>query len=75
MAPAWGYILSMDGFVATLLIIAMLATLGVLLLGLFSMARGGDFNRRNSNRFMRWRVVLQGTAIVLFLLLVLVMRG
>lgn len=65
----------MDGFVATLLIIAMLATLGVLLVGVISMALGGEFNRRNANRLMRWRVVLQGTAIALFLLLVLVMRG
>ncbi len=65
----------MNGFVATLMIVAMLATLGVLLFGLFSMARGGDFNRRNSNRLMRARVVLQGAAIILFLLLVLVMRG
>lgn len=65
----------MNGFIATLMIVAMVATLGVLLLGLFSMARGGEFNRRNSNRFMRWRVVLQGAAILLFLILVLVMRG
>jgi hypothetical protein len=65
----------MNGFIATLMIVAMVATLGVLLLGLFSMARGGEFNRRNSNRFMRWRVILQGAAILLFLLLVLVMRG
>ena len=65
----------MNGFVATLMIGAMLATLGVLLFGLFSMARGGDFNRRNSNRLMRARVLLQGAAIILFLLLVLVMRG
>ena len=65
----------MNGFVATLMIGAMLATLGVLLFGLFSMARGGDFNRRDSNRLMRARVLLQGAAIILFLLLVLVMRG
>jgi len=65
----------MNGFIATLMIVAMVATLGVLLLGLFSMAKGGEFNRRNSNRFMRWRVILQGAAILLFLILVLVMRG
>jgi hypothetical protein len=65
----------MNGFIATLMIVAMVATLGVLLFGLFSMARGGEFNRRNANRFMRWRVILQAAAILLFLLLVLVMRG
>jgi hypothetical protein len=65
----------MDGFIATLMIIAMVATLGVLLFGLFSMARGGEFNRRNSNRLMRLRVVFQGAAVLLFLILILVMRG
>lgn len=52
----------------TLVIVAMLATLGVLVLGVFSMARGGEFNRRNSNRLMRMRIVLQGAAIALFVL-------
>jgi hypothetical protein len=58
----------MDKFVFALLIIAMMITLGVLLLGLFSMARGGDFDKRNSNRFMRWRVIAQGIAILLFII-------
>ena len=58
----------MDGFVFILLIVAMALTLGVLLLGVFSMARGGEFDRRNANRFMRWRVVMQGIAILLFVI-------
>ena len=58
----------MDKFVFALLIFAMMITLGVLLLGLFSMARGGDFDKRNSNRFMRWRVIAQGIAILLFII-------
>jgi ABC-type glycerol-3-phosphate transport system permease component len=57
----------MDKFVFALLIVAMMITLGVLLLGLFSMARGGDFDKRNANRFMRWRVIAQGIAILLFI--------
>lgn len=56
------------GILFTLVIVAMLATLGVLVLGVFSMARGGEFNRRNSNRLMRMRIVLQGAAIALFVL-------
>jgi hypothetical protein len=58
----------MDKFVFILLIVAMALTLGVLLLGVFSMARGGEFDRRNANRFMRWRVVMQGVAILLFII-------
>ena len=45
---------------------AMLATLGVLFFGIFTMARGGDFNRKHSNRIMRARIVLQGLALLLF---------
>ncbi len=58
----------MDKFVFTLLVAAMVATLAVLFMGLFSMARGGEFAKRNSNRFMRWRVILQGLAILLFVI-------
>ena len=64
--------MSMDGFIATLLIVAMLATLGMLLVGLFSMARGGEFNRRNSNKLMRWRIICQAVALAIFALLMLV---
>ena len=48
-----------------LIAIAVFATLGALALGLISMARGGNFNARNSNRLMRLRVGLQFVAIVL----------
>lgn len=62
----------MDGFVFALLIAAMLATVGALFLGLFSMARGGDFDKRNANRFMRLRVICQGAAILLFIIFMMV---
>jgi hypothetical protein len=61
----------MSGVVAILLIVAMLATVGALFVGIFSMARGGEFNRKYGNTFMRWRVALQATAIILFIILVL----
>jgi hypothetical protein len=46
---------------------AMLATLGVLLAGVIGLARGDDPAR--GNVLMRWRVVLQAVALVLFLIL------
>ena len=49
----------------------MVATLGALALGLISMVRGGEFNAKHSNRFMRARVILQLAAIVLLGLLFL----
>lgn len=66
----------MNGAVFTLLIIALAIVVGVLFLGLFSMARGGEFNRKYGNMFMRFRVAAQLVAIVLVLILVFLMsRG
>lgn len=45
--------------------VASFAVLGILILGVGSFARGGEFNRRNSNRFMRWRLGAQFLAVVL----------
>ena len=54
-----------------LIVVAMVATLGALALRLISMVRGGEFNAKHSNRFMRARVILQLAAIVLLGLLFL----
>lgn len=56
----------MSNIFFTLTIIAMLITLAVLASGLFTMARGGEFNRRNANRIMRLRIVAQAVALALF---------
>ncbi len=50
----------------TLVIAAAMITLAVLVTGIFAMARGGEFNRKHSNRLMRLRVVAQGIALALF---------
>lgn len=46
----------------------MLATVGVLLAGVVGLARGGGDPMR-SNRLMRWRVLLQGGALLLFMIM------
>jgi hypothetical protein len=48
--------------------IALVAVLIVLLLGLWNMMRGGSANR--SQKFMRWRVILQFIAICIIMLAV-----
>jgi hypothetical protein len=66
----------MSGTVFTLLIIVLVLVVGILFLGLFSMARGGEFNRKYGNLFMRFRVAAQLLAVVLVLILVFLMsRG
>jgi hypothetical protein len=61
----------MDGFLVVLLIVALVATLGALFAGLLVMARGGEVSKKYSNVLMRWRVILQFTALVLLGLIML----
>jgi hypothetical protein len=66
------YLAGMTKFLMVLLLIAMLAVLGVLITGMVGVARGMDPAR--SNRLMRWRVILQGVALFIFVLLMLSRR-
>lgn len=66
------YITFMHYAFPILVLLAMLGALGVLALGVINMARGRDPHR--SNRLMQWRVVLQGLAILLFALVMLLSR-
>ncbi|MDX5350297.1 MAG: twin transmembrane helix small protein [Paracoccaceae bacterium] len=45
--------------------IACFVVLGILLFGIGSFAKGGEFNKRNANRIMRWRLGVQFVAVVL----------
>jgi len=48
------------------LIAAMLGALGVCLVGIIAMARGGNFNKKYGNKLMRARILLQLLALVVF---------
>jgi hypothetical protein len=61
----------MSGFLAFLLILAMGLTVLVLFVGIGSFAVGGKFNQKYSNKLMRMRVLMQGIAIILFALVML----
>ncbi len=68
------YFRVMKTFIIILLGIMMLATVGVLVAGLIGVARGGGDPRR-SNALMRWRVMLQAGALLLFLLLLSLLKS
>lgn len=55
----------MSALLPALIAVALLATLAALVFGVFTMARGGRFNARNSNHLMRLRVALQFAAVLL----------
>jgi hypothetical protein len=62
----------MDVFLIILLVLAMLATLGVLFMGVIGMARGDSPAR--ANKLMQNRILLQGAAIVIFTILLMMLR-
>ena len=55
----------MSAVLQALIVLAMLAVLCVLFIGVFAMVRGGEFNRKYGNKLMRLRVILQFTAVAL----------
>lgn len=63
----------MKPVLAVFLVIAMLAVLAVLLAGVIGMLRGAD--PRTSNKMMRARVVLQGVALAILALLLLLLKS
>ena len=62
----------MEYILPIMAVIAMLAVLGTLALGIISLARGGD--PRRSNKLMQSRVLLQGLALLLFALFMMFFR-
>jgi hypothetical protein len=68
------YVVAMKTFLTILVVLLMLGTLGVLFAGLFGLVRGGG-NPQRSNQLMRWRVILQGAALLLFALLMSLIRS
>lgn len=59
-------------FLTILVALGMLATLGTLLAGVLGISRGDP---ARSNRLMRWRIILQGVTLLLFMLLLSLLRS
>ena len=57
------------------MLLAMLAVVVSLVLGIFAMTRGGEADRKRSNKLMQARVTLQGVALLLFVLAVMSQGG
>ncbi|MGE0716268.1 MAG: twin transmembrane helix small protein [Alphaproteobacteria bacterium] len=63
----------MQTFLTILLVLMMIATLGVLGAGIVGMIRGGNDPRR-SNALMRYRVLFQAGAVLIFGLILWMMK-
>jgi predicted permease len=60
------------GWKMVLIVLAMFSVAGILLWGVITMARGGEYNKKNSNKIMRYRIVFQAAALFIFLGLLLI---
>jgi len=49
------------------LVVALCAVASILFWGVLTMARGGAYNLKNSNRIMRYRIIFQGLALMIIL--------
>ena len=56
--------MSLDQIILTM---ALLAVAGILGWGVLTMARGGEYNIKNSNRIMRYRIIFQAIALIMIL--------
>ena len=59
----------MNAIVIILLVSALILVLATLAGGLITMARGGELGPKKSNLFMRYRVLFQGLAVLLVVIL------
>jgi hypothetical protein len=54
---------------------AVLAVAGILLFGVGTFGKGGEFNKKYANKIMRWRIGAQFVAVLLILGYVWLRRG
>ncbi len=55
----------MEPLILFLLIATTLSVLAVLLLGVLSMLKGGELNKKYGNKLMQWRIGLQAVSLAL----------
>ncbi|RBI75808.1 twin transmembrane helix small protein [Roseovarius sp. TE539] len=57
-----------------LVIVACGAVAAILLFGIGTFGKGGEFNRKHANKIMRWRIAAQFVAVLVILLFVYIRR-
>ena len=58
-----------------IMVIALLSVAAILFWGVFTMGRGGEYNRTNSNKIMRYRIIFQSLALLIFVILLWLRRN
>ena len=62
----------MINFPNIILFLSMVIVIIILAWGLITMARGGEYNKSNSNLIMRYRIVFQAIAIIIFVSILMI---
>ena len=60
----------MDDPLFILAALSSLVVLAILMLGIGSFGKGGEFNRKHANRIMRYRIIAQAVAVALIVIFV-----
>ena len=60
----------MSSILFIITIITCLVVLIILMFGIGSFAKGGEFGKKYSNKLMRWRIIAQAVAVLLIIILV-----
>ncbi|HEV8034047.1 twin transmembrane helix small protein [Yoonia sp.] len=55
--------------------VSVLVVLGILMWGIGSFGKGGEYNRKHANKIMRWRIGAQLLAVVMILIFVYLRGG
>ena len=53
-----------------ILLVALGLVAAILAWGVLTMARGGEYNVKNSNRIMRYRIIFQAIALLVIMVLI-----
>ena len=60
----------MSSILFIIAIITCLVVLIILMFGIGSFAKGGNFGKKYSNKLMRWRIIAQAVAVLLIIVFV-----
>jgi uncharacterized membrane protein affecting hemolysin expression len=60
----------MSSILFIITIITCLVVLIILMFGIGSFAKGGNFGKKYSNKLMRWRIIAQAVAVLLIIVFV-----
>ena len=65
----------MSSFSNIILFISLFIVFLILVWGVITMARGGEYNKSKSNLIMRYRIIFQAIAIIIFITILYLKRS